>query len=80
MIAGAQQIHQLWTTQGISAPLKEQADYPGNITSEDLRLLQAHQEQVKQQQLQQQQKELAQKQHQAQLQQQQLQQAQAVKK
>ncbi|KAG0331967.1 PHD finger protein 10 [Podila horticola] len=77
MIAGAQQIHQLWTTQGISAPLKEQADYPGNITSEDLRLLQAHQEQVKQQQLQQQQKELAQKQHQAQLQQQQQQQAQA---
>ncbi|KAG0026595.1 PHD finger protein 10, partial [Podila clonocystis] len=76
MIAGAQQIHQLWTTQGIPAPLKEQADYPGNMTSDDLRLLQAHQEQIKQQQLLQQQKELAQKQHQAQLQQQQQQQAQ----
>ncbi|KAF8951704.1 PHD finger protein 10 [Haplosporangium bisporale] len=78
MVGGAQQIHQLWTTQGLQGALKEQSDYPGNITSEDLRLLQAHQEQVKQQQLQQQQKELAQKQHQAQLQQQQLQQAQAA--
>ncbi|KAG0345229.1 hypothetical protein BG004_003866 [Podila humilis] len=71
MLTGAHTLHQMWTAQGIQGPLREQSNYPGNMSAEDLRLLQAHQEQLKQQQLQQQQKEMAQKQHEAQLQQQQ---------
>ncbi|KAF9428945.1 hypothetical protein BGZ94_000389 [Podila epigama] len=54
MMPNAQLIHQQWTAQGFGAPLEEKSSYPGHISAEELRLLQAHQEELQRQQKQQQ--------------------------